>query len=179
MSCAAARSFKYAGIAEWHGFLGGVLAVDIAYPVHTSVSTLVADSADTNYTEELKELMDQVYEAVRIQMTDPNLQFELCLPDSDTVDLSKCVAALATWCEGFLFGLVNAGLQHMPSPPADTQEILQDLSRIAQLDGADTGEEDEEVSFNELMEFVRMAGLLIAEEVQPLKLSRELQFKDG
>ena len=140
----------------------------------SSVNTLVADAAEINATQESKQLMEQVYQIVQSQMTDSNLQFELCLPDSDNIDLSARVNALASWCDGFLYGLANAGLQEKQSLSAEAQEILLDFSRIAQLDGADTGEEDEEISYNELMEFVRMAVLLIAEEIQPLKSSEGL-----
>lgn len=156
-------------VSEWHGFLCGALAVDIRYPLPTSVDTLVADAAPIHATPESTRLMSSVYEIVQGQMTDSNLQFELCLPDSENSDLTQRVVALAAWCDGFMYGLANAGLQNTSKLSTQTQEILKDLSRIAQLSGADTGEEDEEVSYNEILEYVRIAVLLVAEEVQPLK----------
>ncbi len=66
-------------------------------------------------------------------------------------------------------------MQDASSLPEDTAEILQDLARIAQLHGADTGDEDDEVSFNELFEYVRMSALLVAEELQPIKMTTEIQ----
>lgn len=158
-------------VSEWHGYICGVLAVDITFPLASSVSTLVADSAEISMTLESDQLMQRVYQVAQSQMTDTNLQFQLILPDSDNMDLNTRVNALASWCEGFLFGLANAGLQQTPSLHPDIQEILVDFSRIAQLDGADTGAEDDEVFYNELMEFVRMSVLLVAEEIQPLKSS--------
>ena len=156
-------------VSEWHGYLCGALAVDITFPLPTAVNTLVADAESMHITPESTELMNTVYEVVQNQMTDSNLQFELCLPEDESTDLTQRVTALAAWCDGFLYGVANAGLQEIPSLSAETQEILQDFSRIAQLDGADTGEEEEEVSYNELMEYVRMAVLLVAEDIQPLK----------
>ena len=161
-------------ISEWHGYVCGALAVDIGFPLSTSVETLVADAVPINSTPESTRLVNTVYEVVQNQMTDSNLQFELCLPDGDSADLTQRVVALASWCDGFLYGVANAGLQETTTLSAETQEILQDFSRIAQLNGADSGEEDEEVSYNELMEYVRMAVLLIAEEIQPLKSSEGL-----
>ena len=158
-------------VSEWHGYLCGALAVDIAFYLPSSVQTLVADAAEIKMTQESKQLMEHVYQIVQRQMTDSNLQFELCLPESDNTNLSKRVSALASWCDGFLYGLANAGLQDKQSLSGEIQEILLDFSRIAQLDGAETGEEDEEISYNELMEFVRMAALLVAEEIQPLNSS--------
>lgn len=161
-------------VSEWHGYLCGALAVDIRFPLPTSVDTLVANAAPIQVTPESTRLMNTVYEVVQSQMTDSNLQFELCLPDSDKTNLTQRVIALAAWCDGFLYGVANAGLQDVSALSKESREILQDFSRIAQLDGADTGEEDEEVSYNELMEYVRMATLLIAEEIQPLKSSEGL-----
>ena len=161
-------------VSEWHGFLCGVMAVDITYPLDTSIHILVADSAEICLTDELADQLDQIFQTVRGQMTDSNLQFELCLPQDDAVDLSARVSALASWCDGFLYGLANAGLQDTSTLSADAQEILKDLSKIAQLDGASSGDEEEEASYNEVMEFVRVASLLIAEEIQPLKSSEGL-----
>ena len=126
-------------------------------------------------SDELNTLLAETYEAVRVQMTDPILQLELLLPDSDLTDLTTRVTALAAWCDGFLFGLANAGLPQQAALPKDTSEILLDLTRISQLYGADTGEEDEEVSFYELLEYVRMSALLVAEELQPIKMTTEVQ----
>ncbi|MBL4574800.1 MAG: UPF0149 family protein [Opitutaceae bacterium] len=160
---------------ELHGFLCGAVAIDISYPLDTCISTLAPDLSHVAIGSELNETLAEVCEAVRTQMTDPVLQLELLLPDSDTTDLTARVTALASWCDGFLFGLANAGLQGKASLPDDTSEILLDLTRISQLHGADTGEEDEEVSFYELLEYVRMSALLVAEELQPIKMTTEVQ----
>ena len=160
---------------ELHGFLCGAVALDISYPLDTCISTLAPDLSHVVTSEELNDMLAEIYEVVRAQMTDPVLQLELLLPDSDSIDLTTRVTALASWCDGFLFGLANAGLQSQATLPDDTSEILLDLTRISQLHGADTGEEEEEVSYNELMEYVRMSALLVAEELQPIKMTTELQ----
>ncbi len=160
---------------ELHGFLCGAVALDISYPLDTCISTLAPDLSHVVTSVELNDLLVEIYEVVRVQMTDPVLQLELLLPDSDLTDLTTRVTALAAWCDGFLFGLANAGLQAQAKIPADTSEILLDLTRISQLHGADTGEEEEEVSFYELLEYVRMSALLVAEELQPIKMTTEVK----
>ena len=115
---------------------------------------------------------DEVYSTVLAQLTDSNLQFQLCLPEGEDVGLGEQVNALAEWCAGFLYGLANAGIQTKGTLSADVQEILQDVGAIAQVDGVELANEEEEVSFIELVEFVRVAVLLLAEEVQPMKSSR-------
>ena len=164
---------------ELHGFICGALALDIAYPLDTSVGILAPEFENVVFDIDLQEQLDHLYEATRLQMTDPVLQLDLYLPgydnDDNEINLSTRVAALASWCDGYLFGLANAGLQEHVALPDDSAEILQDLSRIAQLSGADTGEEDEELSYVELLEFVRMSALLVAEELQPIKMTTEIQ----
>ena len=157
------------GASEWHGFVCGALAIDLTYPLHSSVQTLTSSEIKVAISVDLNEQMQNVCEISRTQMTDSNLEFELCLPDSDRYDLTARVNELAAWCDGFLYGLANAGLQPSEQLTGDVQEILRDFARISQLSDVTSGEEDEEVAYNEIVEFVRMAALLIAEEVQPLK----------
>jgi len=160
---------------ELHGFLCGAVALDVSYPLETSISRLAPDLMDININEELGDMLSSLYGSVRGQMTDPELQLDLLIPDDESVDLTTRVTSLASWCDGFLFGLANAGLQAQAELPQDTSEILLDLTRISQLHGADTGEEDEEVSFYELLEYVRMSALLVAEELQPIRMTTEIQ----
>jgi uncharacterized protein YgfB (UPF0149 family) len=154
---------------EWHGFICGALAMDLTYPLHTSVQTLSSSEMKVAISAELNEQMLRACEIARTQMTDSNLEFELCLPDSDSYDLHSRVNELAAWCNGFLYGLANAGLKPGEHLSRDVQEILHDFTRISQLSDMTAGEEDDEVAYNEIIEFVRMASLLIAEEIQPLK----------
>ena len=172
----ALQTLNFGGrVSEWHGFLCGVLALNMAYPLDTSIGTLAPDLPAVASSPQIDSLLPAVFECARAQMTDPVLQLELLLPNSESADLTARVNALASWCDGFLFGLANAGLRETSCLPADTKEILSDLTRISQLDGADTGDEDEEISFHELLEYVRVSVLLVAEELQPMKMTTELQ----
>ena len=159
-------------VSEWHGFLCGAIAVDIAYPLVTSIQTMLSNTAEVAMGNDLSGQFDEVYSTVLAQLTDSNLQFQLCLPEGEDVGLGEQVNALAEWCAGFLYGLANAGIQTKGTLSADVQEILQDVGAIAQVDGVELANEEEEVSFIELVEFVRVAVLLLAEEVQPMKSSR-------
>ena len=156
---------------EWHGFLCGVLSVDIAYPLATSIQTLLSNTAEVAVGDDFSGQFDEVYNIVRAQLTDSNLQFELCLPEGEDIHLSQQVNALAEWCSGFLYGLANAGIQTKSKLSPDVEEILQDFGAIAQVDAAELGDEEEELSFVELVEFVRVAVLLLAEGVQPITSS--------
>ena len=155
--------------AEWHGFVCGALALNLAYPLDASLKALAQEALEGHEAPVLTEALQDSYEIVRNQIIDPTLQFQLCLPDSENFDLTSRVSELKAWCGGFLYGLVEGGLQ--PSTPLsdDVQEIVQDFSRITQLDIEHIGDEENEVAYNEVVEFVRISVLLLAEELQPIK----------
>lgn len=154
---------------EWHGFVCGALSFDLAYSLDASLQSLAEESMDQSVVLTSTEELQKIYENVRNQLIDPTLQFELCLPDSERFDLNSRVIELKVWCEGFLYGLVEGGLKPSTSLSSDTQEIMQDFSRITQLGMDHIEGEENEVAYNELVEFVRMAALLLAEELQPIQ----------
>ena len=85
--------------------------------------------------------------------------FQPLLPGDD-VDLERRVRALGHWCEGFNLGFAAGHAGHARLS-AETREVLNDFSRIAQLEqGADLtgpGEQDEG-DFTEILEYVRVAA---------------------
>lgn len=95
------------------------------------------------------------------------LVFQPLLPDDDD-DLSLRVLALSDFCRGVLAGF---GLGVQASHPALAQEsvreTLQDIVNISQVDSVDDGDEDSEVAYAELHEFVRMAVIHLFEEMAP------------
>lgn len=116
------------------------------------------DAADK---EALKALFD---DSVK-QMADPDLSFQLLLPDDDT-SLDTRTEALASWCEGYLYGLALGGIKEFKMFSEPVQEFAKDLSEIAQLsheDGDDT--EAGESAFFDIAEYVRMGVLMIRDEL--------------
>ncbi|MEL0028053.1 MAG: UPF0149 family protein [Perlucidibaca sp.] len=95
------------------------------------------------------------------------LDFQPLLPD-DEDDLAQRVVALGDFCRGLLAGF---GLGATASHPALAQEsvrdTLQDLVSISQVDSVDDADEDGEVAYAELHEFVRMAVMHLFEEMAP------------
>lgn len=99
------------------------------------------------------------------QLADPEYGFHLLMPDPEA-PVGERADALIAWVRGFLggFGLASG---EQPSLSEDAAEALQDLAAIAgaQL-SADDPDSDEE-SLTELVEFVRVAALLLQGERQP------------
>jgi uncharacterized protein YgfB (UPF0149 family) len=99
-------------------------------------------------------------------LDDPELRFSPLLPDADAA-MAVRVQALAQWCGGFLggFGLSGAGEREPGS--AEAGDALRDIGRIAQF-GYEAGDEDEdEGAFAEILEYVRMAVILLRQEGAP------------
>lgn len=89
----------------------------------------------------------------------------LLLPDED-VDLGQRVAAVGSWCQGFLTGFAMAGKQRQASEGKQhysetVAEILSDMAAISQA-GLDSQESDEaEAQFLELVAYLEMAAVTV------------------
>jgi uncharacterized protein len=100
-----------------------------------------------------------------------DLEFQPLLPDDVAID--ERVAALAAWCQGFLYGLGSAGTVGRAALPGDVEEVLTDLARIAQagVTGADSPEEEED-AYVELVEFLRAGVQLVYEDLEALRAAQ-------
>ncbi|MGM0594413.1 MAG: UPF0149 family protein [Pseudomonadota bacterium] len=110
-----------------------------------------------------------LFEVTREQLNDSVLDFHPLLPE-DEADVEERIEALGQWCQGFLLGFSAGGVENLDKLPGDSGEILRDMVEIAragsfELEG---GEEDEE-SFQQLLEYVRTGVLLLNEELHPTK----------
>jgi uncharacterized protein YgfB (UPF0149 family) len=99
-------------------------------------------------------------------LDDPDLSFSPLLPDPDSA-MSGRVQALAQWCGGFLggFGLSGAG-EHAPGSE-EAGDAMRDIERIAQFGYEAGDEEEDETAFAEILEYVRMAVILLRQEGAP------------
>jgi len=87
----------------------------------------------------------------------------LLLP-TDDAPLTERAAALGQWCQGFLHGFgVNASGLELST---DAKEVLQDLAAISQVQDALEESEDGEGDYMEVMEYLRVAPLLLFTETQ-------------
>lgn len=111
--------------------------------------------------------LGELYAEVLRQTEAGELALRLCLPDADDASLAERATALRDWCGGFLFGIGLAGQSIHRELRDDAREVLRDLSEISKLDTAAVaaGEADE-VALVELEEYVRVAALLVRDELQ-------------
>ncbi|MDV6947723.1 UPF0149 family protein [Pseudomonas aeruginosa] len=91
----------------------------------------------------------------------------MLLPDDET-PLAQRTEALGQWCQGFLAGFGLTAREG--SLTGEAEEVLQDMAAIAQVQGQLEDSEDGETDYMEVMEYLRVAPLLLfAECGKPLE----------
>jgi len=137
--------------AEAHGTLAGCLCALADYSFQDWLREILpegraeAAAADTLYG---------VYTATAAALEQTDMEFEPLLP-SDAQLLEVRTAALAQWCQGFLYGLGSGSIPDVSGLPGDVGEIVRDLTEITRA----------------LVEFVRVGVQLLFEELAPVRHS--------
>lgn len=136
-----------------------MLSVEVdAAPEGSDLSGGGVDAAD-------KEALMALFDESAKQLADPDLSFQLLLPDDDA-SLDSRTEALAGWCEGYLYGLALGGIKEFGIFSEPVQEFTQDLSEIAQLSHEDDDDAVAgETAFFDISEYVRMGVLMIRDEL--------------
>lgn len=153
-----------ADAAQYHGALCGALCVQPAAGVELAglLGDAVGPGLDAQSLDTLRTLRDVAAE----DLLDESMSFMPLLPPDDAA-LTVRVQALASWCDGFLFGLVTRRSIDFSQCSAEAQEILRDfteLTRAALGEGDDF--ETEESAYTELVEYIRVGAQLIYMELR-------------
>lgn len=161
---ALAASASPVDAAEAHGSLCGALCAIAGYGFDDWANEIFAD-ADAGGALRARHLMAAVFDETAQALGGQEMAFEPLLPGDDDV-LAARVEALAQWCTGFLYGLGAGQVPSLDQVPGEVGEVLRDFSEIgrATVDAAD-GEEANEGSYAELVEFVRAGTQLVYEEL--------------
>lgn len=146
--------------AELHGLLLGRSCAGADF----AVDPWLADAADLlgEMPEgSVRQALIGLQEMVKGELAGEDFVIVLLLP-SDDAPLAERAQALGQWCQSFLagFGLV-AGDRALS---AEAMEVLQDMAAIAQVQGALEDSEDGESDYMEVMEYLRVAPLLLYTE---------------
>lgn len=146
--------------AELHGLLLGRSCAGAGFdfePWLADATELLGAEPDDNVRQALVGLQ----EMVKGELAGGDIAIVLLLP-SDEAPLAERALALGQWCQSFLtgFGLV-AGDRALS---AEAMEVLQDLAAIAQVQDSLEESEDGESDYMEVMEYLRVAPLLLFTE---------------
>jgi len=152
--------------AEAHGTLSGCLCALADYGFQDWLKEILPEGrADAAAADTLYGLFTAT--AAALEQTD--MEFEPLLP-SDAQPLELRTAALALWCQGFLYGLGSGSIPDASGLPGDVGEIVRDLTEITRAGVDDEqGEESNEGAYAELVEFVRVGVQLLFEELAPVR----------
>ena len=171
------------GAIESHGLLCGMLCAQGATDAaQWMLHVLGEPEKSSEVLQQAGKKLLEIHQVSLEQMNDSNVEFELMLPDDDE-PLETRVEALGLWCQGFVYGLAMGGIKQDTELPEDSKELIADILEISRAGyvaddeaelNADTEEDDEEneLAFMEVTEYVRMGTLLIYEELQPLQSSQ-------
>ena len=157
-----AQERSLAGAAEAHGTLAGCLCGAAGYRFEDWLREILPEGhAQAAAAASLRELFDATAGA----LLQPDMEFELLLP-TDAQPIDARTAALAQWCQGFLYGLGAGAITDASVLPGEVGEIVRDFSEITRA-GVDAGqgEEANENAYAELVEFVRVGVQLLFEEL--------------
>lgn len=151
-----AQAGAHAGAAECHGALAGWLASGVGGDPVPWLEPMLEefDPADARVKRCRDDLL-VLHRQVADQLGGAELGFLPLLPDDET-PLTTRVAALAEWCEGFLFGLGLAGAAATRGGE-EVREVIGDMAQIARA-GMETGDgtEEDEVAYAELVEYLKV-----------------------
>lgn len=155
-------------LAECHGALCGLLCRmpgSDATAFHRLLGSLhLAPDAGAG----VDAVLDDLHRATSHQLHGDELAVVLWLPDDD-VPLEARTRALSHWCSGFLAGLAGAGGGPLETLSDEAAEALTDLQEIARAEVAgddDDDGEEEENAFAEIVEYVRVATLMLFEDLR-------------
>lgn len=170
------RAEAAAGAAEVHGLLCGLLCAAGRLDAERWAGQIFPELDANNLSvrqglNAVQALADWTAEA----LNDPVLGMDLLLP-AEGAPLFERTAALAEWCQGYLLGLAAGGICQDTPLPEDVGELIRDFTEISRAGfEVDEGDEDDEVAYSDVVEYVRVGVLLINDELQPIKAPPRLQ----
>ncbi len=147
-------------VAETHGLVIGLLSAKPALNEDDLVTQLAALQVGQWEGDDLKNQTGSALKALRAELEATELTFRPLLP-TDERPLDERTRCLAHWCSGFLSGFGAGEPTIAPGEATEAVHLLEQIARATTEDEA--GAEAEESAYAELVEFVRMATLLLRE----------------
>jgi len=161
-----------AGLAECHGVACGLLVRRPGSDATALLQLLAMLEIVEQPGDALREALVELHDATAAQLRDEMMGLVIWLPEDDS-SLEDRTDALAQWCNGFLAGLGAGGENRFDTLSPEAGEALADLQEIALAEVTSEGgrpgdgaREDEERAFAEIVEYVRIAVLILREDLR-------------
>lgn len=144
-----------------HGLVCGILTGDTTGT--TAWEELVTGGEET---PKAHEVLQELYDTSAKQLAEFLFEFQLVLP-SDSEQLPVRAEALTLWCQGFLTGLKLVQIPIVDREASEMTEAINDIIEIAKMNYEDVvASEEDEAAYVELVEYVRMAVILIYQDIR-------------
>lgn len=125
----------------------------------------LGDGPSQESAQECHQWLNDLFESAFKGLTDAHFGLKLYLP-SDETPLYLRASAVSQWCRGFMFGLGLMGFDNRMLSNLLINESLQDISQIMNIEiNPEEVSENSEKEYFELVEYLRMATLLIYSEI--------------
>lgn len=159
---------------EGHGCLCGALCTSADYPFERWLEEIVPEQPHSAWDGDASGALQLLYVDTARALRGNEMEFEPLLPDDD-VALERRATALSQWCQGFLYGYGTARRPDADELPANVDEVIRDMTYISRAgaDASAAGDEEDEESYTEVVEYVRVGVQLIHDE---LTVFRETQL---
>ena len=162
--------------AESHGAICGIICASGPMDPTLWLEQLLGEGNTVSASaQSAQRLLTELYSESLLHLDDSDLGLALLLPDDNT-PLPQRSQALGEWCRGFLFGLALGGMSDEQAGKGELAEIMHDFYEVSNTRfDHEIADEDEESSYAEIVEYVRMSVLLCREELRPLQAPQRLQ----
>ncbi|MCJ8205003.1 YecA family protein [Pseudomonas sp. RGM2987] len=148
--------------AELHGLLLGRSCAGAGFDAEGWLAD-AAELLEGEPADNVRNALIGLQEMVKGELTSDDMTVVLLLP-TDDAPLAERAAALGQWCQGFLAGFGLTRREYALSDEA--KEVLQDLAAISQVQDALEESDDGESDYMEVMEYLRVAPLLLFTETK-------------
>lgn len=147
--------------AQVHGYICGLLCATSGKLDNSWENKIL-----TSKNRTAREMLNQLQETSFHLVSEFSFEFSLLLP-SDRTDINERTEALGLWCQGFLTGLKQHNIPVENREPGEMTDALNDILEIAQVSYGDLNTNDEdETAYFELVEYIRLAVLMIFHELK-------------
>lgn len=151
-----------------HGLICGILCGNPTSS--TAWEELVTGGKESPKTHAL---LQALYDGTAKQLVEFLFELALILP-ADSETLPYRAEALTVWCQGFLTGLKLAQVQIIGRDPSEMTEAINDIIEIAKMNYEEVvASEEDEAAYVELVEYVRMAVILIYQDIRETSTTKK------
>jgi len=159
---------------EVHGTIVGAMSNHMKSGITPDLLKLIEPTADINdgrFTQ-LTAMLYELYRETSELLIESREGFDLILPsDDEAIDVR--VDGIATWCKGYLLGLLYNNAFSIDQLPESGAEIARDLMEIAEAAAGASDEDEEDWALAELHEYIKVGSQLIFEFIYSESSSSE------